>query len=110
MLETIKHYHCLVHPTICLEIFGLDIAEALQQSNYVIATRCGGAEMQIHNENEGMLVEPNNVKALQTAIKQYINHPIQSSAQVQSIDDHVTELIKVYKSVTFESNNSFTKD
>ncbi len=110
MLETIKHYHCLVHPTICLEIFGLDIAEALAQNKYVIATRCGGAEMQIHDENEGMIVKPNNVKALQTAIKQYINHPIQSSAQVQSIDDHVTELIKIYKSVTFESNNSFTKD
>ncbi len=105
-----SQFDCLIHPAICMEIFGLDIAEALQQSNYVIATRCGGAEMQIHNENEGVLVEPNNVTELQVAIKQYINHPIQSSAHVKSIDDHVTELIKVYKSVTIESKNSFAKD
>ncbi len=105
-----NQFDCLIHPAICMEIFGLDIAEALQHRNYVIATRCGGAEMQIHNETEGVLVEPNNVTALQIAIKQYINNPIQSSAQVKSIDDHVTELIKVYKSVTIESKNSFAKD
>ena len=99
MIESIKDFHCLIHPTICLEAFGLDIAEALQQNKYVIATKCGGAEMQIKSNNEGILVNPNDVNAMVQAIDKYINNPISTKTKVRSIAEHVEELIDLYKRI-----------
>lgn len=97
MNELVSGYDCLVHPAIYLEVFGLNISEALSQNKYVIATRCGGAEMQIHNEEEGLLVKPNNPTELKDALTQYINSPKQTNVLVQSITEHVANLIKKYK-------------
>lgn len=94
----VKDYHCLMHPTICLEVFGLDIAEAHILNKYVIATQCGGVGMQINNKNEGMMVSPNNYKELAKAISDYTSTPIASKALVNKISQHVNELIKIYKS------------
>ena len=99
MTEMIKDFHCLIHPAIYLEVFGLSISEALSIHKYVIATRCGGPEMQIHSQNEGILVEPNNNEQLAIAIKEYIKHPKQSNCKVRSIQDHVNDLINLF--VTF---------
>ena len=96
MPDIIKGFQCLVHPAIYLEVFGLNISEALAQNKYVISTRCGGAEMQIHNVNDGTLVEANDVVSLYKAIKQYINQPRQTLAKVYSIDEHIKQLIQVY--------------
>lgn len=93
---TTNDFQCLIHPTICLEIFGLDIAEALQQGKYVIATRCGGAEMQIHNENEGLLVEPNNIYELTNAIYHYLRNPKKSKVSNKCIKQYATQLIRIY--------------
>ena len=100
MPETIKDYHCLVHPTICLEIFGLDIAEALAQNKYVIATRCGGAEMQINDSTSGLLVAPNNVKEMRNAIQRYcckMPQPNIGKGKPIEIKDHVESLMSLYK-------------
>ena len=94
--NTIKNFHCLIHPAICLEAFGLNISEALAQHKYVIATRCGGAEMQIHNENDGILVEPNNAEEIEKSIFQFINKPVLSGASVISVQQHVSDLIATY--------------
>lgn len=102
MAETTKEFHCLIHPTICLEIFGLDIAEALQQGKYVIATRCGGAEMQIHNEKEGLLVEPNNAESISNAIQVFIAESKCSNANVNSIGNHTDELINLYRGILYQ--------
>ncbi len=91
--EMTNEYHCLIHSTICLEIFGLNIAEALAQHKYVIATRCGGAEMQIHSSKEGALVEPNSVDELRVAMERYLLNPIASQSAVKSIETHVLELL-----------------
>ena len=99
MEDVIKDFHCLVHPAIYLEVFGLNISEALAQHKYVIATHCGGPEMQIHNENDGLLVEPNNVNALKDAILQYILNPKQSDASVIDIETHVKQLYDFYCSI-----------
>lgn len=98
-IELIKDYHCLIHPTICLEVFGLDIAEAMQQKKYVIATKCGGAEMQIKNNKDGLLVKPNDVNSMIFAIKNYIENPISADNTVCSIAEHVDELIDLYKRI-----------
>lgn len=95
-----KNFNCLVHPAIYLEVFGLNIAESLQAGRYVIATRCGGAEMQIHNENEGLLVEPNDVKALTLAMEQFVSQPQSSISNVINIHQHIENLIDLYKTIT----------
>ncbi len=96
MNNAVKDYHCLIHPAIYLEVFGLNISEALAQQKYVIATRCGGAEMQIHNENEGMLVKPGDISDLQNSIQSFINNPRASKATVETIKQHVQNLIEIY--------------
>ena len=99
MPELIIDFDCLVHPTICLEVFGLDIAEALQAGKYVIATRCGGAEMQIHSDSEGLLVEPNNKETLTTAMQHYCSEKPQPSnreCKPIAIADHVESLMSLY--------------
>ena len=89
----VSQYDCLIHPAICMEIFGLNIAEALHQKKYVIATKCGGAEMQIHDNKDGQLIPPNNVTALYEALTNYINNPHQSISKVMSIEEHTSKLL-----------------
>lgn len=91
-----KNFNCLVHPAIYLEVFGLNISEAIAQHKYVIATRCGGSEMQIHNENEGMLVKPNNTEEFKKAIYHFLNNPVLSDASIISVQQHVSNLIVLY--------------
>lgn len=99
----ISKFDILVHPTICMEIYGLNIAEALSMSKPVIATRCGGAEMQIEDGKNGVLVEPNNVKELREAMEWVMRHPMdllemseQAPLNVVSIEKHVLELNQLY--------------
>lgn len=72
--SVIKDMHVMIHPTICLEVYGLTIAESLSIGRPVLASRCGGAEMQIQNGVNGWLVEPNSVTALRDKILYIIQH------------------------------------
>ncbi len=99
MEELTKEFDCLVHPAIYLEVFGLNIAEALQAGKYVIATRCGGAEMQIVEGSNGWLVKPNDVKELRTAMQRYCSEkpqPSNSKCKPIGIADHVESLMSLY--------------
>jgi len=93
----------MVHPTICLEVFGLNIAESLAMGCPVVATRCGGAENQIQDGANGLLVPPNDPLALRQAIQELIDEPelIQEmsgqTGTVRSIEQHVLDLEKVYQ-------------
>jgi glycosyltransferase involved in cell wall biosynthesis len=96
----------MVHPAICLEVFGLTIAESLAVGRPVIASRCGGAEAQIRDGENGLLVPPNDAIALRQAIQFMIDdHPARLQAMarqtgdVVSIERHVKELEKVYEYV-----------
>ena len=100
LLDLTAQYDCLLHPTICLEIFGLNIAEALSLNKYVIATRCGGAEMQITDGVNGTLIAPNDVSAMAEAMQNYLTNPIRpTSHSVICIEEHATTLIQHYKSL-----------
>ncbi len=105
MVETLKSFHCLVHPAIYLEVFGLNISEAIAQNKYVIATRCGGAEMQIHNESEGLLVTPNNNKELQSALELFIANPHQSTAEYITIKQHIDNLLILYNTIIYRNHS-----
>lgn len=105
VFEVIKPFHIAVHPTICLEIFGLNISEALAMGKPVLATRCGGAEMQIEDGVNGWLVTPNDVEALARKMEDLSNHftsydPTHSTQRVISIESHCKSLIKLYEAVT----------
>jgi glycosyltransferase involved in cell wall biosynthesis len=69
----------------------------------VIATRCGGAEMQIEEGKNGWLVEPNCIKALNRVMEKIIDRPDEIpndreeiSNQVVKIEDHIKRLIRLY--------------
>lgn len=105
VFNTIRNFHVLIHPTICLEIFGLNIAESLAMGKPVLATRCGGAEMQIKEGVNGWLIEPNNIEELTKKIQEtaiHINHhkPENSTSKVISIQEHCKSLIRLYEEVT----------
>ena len=102
----IKEYDILVHPAICLEVFGLNISEALAEGKPVIATRCGGAEMQIREGENGLLVNPNNEEELFCAMNWVIRHPEdvklmseKASVGVISMQKHVEKLCEIYYKV-----------
>ena len=102
VFDTIKDFDVMVHPTICLEIFGLNIAEALAMNKPVLATRCGGAEMQIREGVNGWLVTPNDVVALRNKMNEILDSGITMDVStlhinVISIDEHVKDLIQVYE-------------
>lgn len=91
----------MVHPAICLEVFGLTIAEALAVGRPVIATRCGGGETQIRDGENGLLVPSNDVEALRKAILKVANGPrnlksIEPCTLVKSVEKNVEDLIVLY--------------
>jgi len=105
VLELIRHCDVMVHPAIYLEVYGLTIAEALAVGRPVIATKCGGAEMQIRDGFNGLLVPPNDAVALRQAVESVINNPNRihnmagNTDGVVSIEEHVARLIEVYEEV-----------
>lgn len=103
--EVISRYDIMVHPAICLEAFGLNIAEALALGKPVIATRCGGPEMQIVEGENGWLVHPNNVSKLSEALcritratENELHYSL--SNRIVPIRDHVSHIQGLYKELT----------
>lgn len=98
----IQNYHVLVHATISLEVFGLNIAEALVMGKPALSTRCGGAEMQIEDGVNGWLVEPNNAEVLKLKMKEIIKkggllYQSSLSRKVISIEEHCKTIIQLYE-------------
>jgi len=102
ILDEIDKYDVLIHPTICLEVFGLNIAEALAMGRLVIATRCGGPEMQILDGINGILVNPNSASEIKEAILKLVKKEISlnpGKKEVITINEHVTELQRIYEEI-----------
>lgn len=102
VFDTIRDFDVMVHPAIYLEVFGLNIAEALAMNKPVLATRCGGAEMQIVDGVNGWLVQPNETHALRAKMIEIIEKGITLDVcklykDVIAIDEHVRDLLKVYE-------------
>jgi glycosyltransferase involved in cell wall biosynthesis len=96
--ETISKYDIMIHPTICLEVFGLNIAEALAMNKPVIATKCGGAEMQITEGVNGRLVKPNDVEDLRKVMEITGTQELNLfKSKINSISEHIAELNKIYE-------------
>ena len=106
-LETyVADYHVMIHPCMCLEVYGIAIAEALSMGRPVLATRCGGAEIQLKDEYNGWLVEPNQIIEMRNKIIHIIKnrHEIQifsrCSALPHSLPEYTNKLMAIYKDLT----------
>ena len=95
---------------IFLEVFGLDIAEAQMLGKPVIATRCGGAEMQIREGENGWLIAPNRVDELMKAMAECVNNQellnqmvLASGKRVIPLHKHVNDLMNVYRKYAINS-------
>lgn len=103
--DIIKDYHVSISPAICLEVFGLNIAEALAMGKPVIATQCGGAEMQVDDGVNGWLVTANDVAAMTAKMEQITSSPdmlatMSLHCHAVSIEEHCKQLIYIYDSKT----------
>lgn len=104
VFDMIRAYHISVSVPIYLEVFGLNIAEALAMGKPVLATRCGGAEMQIEDGVNGWLVEPDNVESLTGKLQEISDgftgyDSSLSTRSVISIDQHCRALMQIYEEV-----------
>ena len=101
--SVIKDMHVMIHPAIFLEVYGLTIAESLSIGRPVLATRCGGAEMQIQDGKNGWFVEPNNAGTLHDKILDIIHNKEQiikmsdNCKLPHEISGYCKELIEIYK-------------
>lgn len=105
IFEITKNFHVGVAASVCMEVFGLNIAESLALGKPVITTRCGGGEMQITDGYNGWLVEPNNAEALAEGIRYVIDHKLilpemSNNCEAISIQEHCRKLIKIYHKFT----------
>lgn len=99
-----KNFHISISPSICLEAFGLNIAESLALGKPVLATLSGGGEMQIKDGINGWLVPANNVTTLSNKIEYITNNPgilsaMSSNCNAISIEEHCQQLYDVYEEV-----------
>lgn len=101
--QLIKGFHISLAPSICLESFGLNIAESLSMGKPVLATRCGGAEMQIKDGVNGWLIPSNDANAMARKMEEIINMNYNALASIsqkchtQSIHQHTNALIHLYR-------------
>ena len=112
--DAIRDYH-ISSSAAFLEAFGLNIAESLAMGKPVLATRCGGAEMQIEDGVNGWLVPTNNVDAMRSKMEDIIRMSesqlagMAGAKPVVSIEEHCSQLITLFVSVIKKHNNSYNR-
>ena len=95
----------MVHPAICLEVYGISIAESLSMGRPVLATRCGGAEMQVKDGYNGWLISPNSVSEMHDKILYIIQHfsgvrtCAEHSKLPHSIENYSLNLQSLYRQI-----------
>lgn len=103
--EVIKGCHIMVHPAIFLEVYGISIAESLSMGRPVLATRCGGAEMQVKDGYNGWLISPNSVSEMHDKILYIIQHfsevriCAEHSSLPHSIENYSLNLQSLYRQI-----------
>lgn len=113
VFNEIKGMDVSLLPSIFLEAFGLNIAESLAMGKPLLATRCGGAEMQIKEGVNGWLVEPNNIEDLRIKMEHIIQNAstlysmgMGGRKSVISIEEHCKALVNLYKKINREKEEA----
>lgn len=103
--NVIKNYHVMIHSAIFHEIYGIAIAESLSMGRPVLATRCGGAEMQVKDGYNGWLINPNDVDEMREKILHIINNKNEiiefaNNAQLpHPIEEYTNSLLNIYQEI-----------
>ena len=101
----LKNMHVMIHPAIFHEVYGINISEALSLGHPVLATRCGGPEMQIQEGVNGWLVPPNSPSSLRNAIDNIISQKDQladmstNCSCPNTLDHYVEQLMYLYRKI-----------
>lgn len=105
-IETIiEKCHIMIHNTFCHEVYGINISESLSMGRGVLATKCGGSEMQIEDGKNGILYEPHSVSALHESILKVLNNKnmirqfSESAKLPMPIENYVNNLVTLYHEV-----------
>ncbi len=103
--QTIKDFH-ISSSSSFMEAFGLNISESLAMGKPVLATRCGGAEIQIKDGINGWLVPTNDASAMKAKIEDIIAHKDliprmseQCPKTVVYLQEHCKQLQDIYYTV-----------
>jgi glycosyltransferase involved in cell wall biosynthesis len=100
--EVMAGIDVLVLPTLCLEVFGLVILEAFSVGRPVLVTDSGGPSEIVRDGVDGIIVPPNDVGALSTAMRSLAERPEQieilaaNILPVRTLANHVRDVEKVY--------------
>jgi glycosyltransferase involved in cell wall biosynthesis len=100
--SVLKDMHVMIHSTICHEVYGLTISEALSMGKPVLSTKCCGSEMQVIDGVNGWLIEPNNSKALHEQIMAIIRNKSKlpnlsvNCKCPETLDKYISELRELY--------------
>ena len=102
----IRNCHIMIHNAFYHEVYGINISESLSMGRGVLATRCGGAEMQIEDGKNGILYEPHSVNALHNAILKVLDNKdlirqFSNAAELpMPIQDYINRLVALYHDVS----------
>ena len=105
MEDFVKDKHVMIHPTFCHEIYGIAIAESLSFGRPVIATKCGGAEMQIVDGFNGWLIEPNSASSMRKVLleileqKEILVHYANRCYLPHNVEKYATQLLDIYNKI-----------
>jgi glycosyltransferase involved in cell wall biosynthesis len=81
-----------VLPSICMEVFGLVVAESFSLGRPVIVTDCGGPTEQVRDGVDGFVVPPNDVNALAVAMQRFADGARLDVPKPRTMAEHVQEL------------------
>lgn len=100
--ETIVGFDVALSPSIFMEAYGLNVAEGMMLGKPVLASRNGGAEMQIREGENGWLVPANDVAALRYKMEWIASERPRLDGEtirggVKTLSAHVGELISLYE-------------
>ena len=100
----VERFHVMIHPAICFETFGLTISEALNMKKPVLASRCGGPEMQIQDGVNGWLVQKNDAKSIRDILAEIIRKPdllniFSEKCSVYTFQEHYDKVSNLYLKV-----------
>ena len=106
--EEVREYyykaHAVIVPSDLPETFSKAGADGLQYGTLPICADVGGISSWLSHNKNGVLVEPNSVDSLSTALnklaegkyQKIINHISSSPSNLPSVDEHITNWLKQF--------------
>lgn len=108
--EFLKSADIVVVPSIWGDAFPSSVSEALAAGKPLIATRAGGIPEIVGDEKNAVLIEPNNIKALELALLELLNNSIKRKLLSKNARKRAILALdekKYHKNVIYQLFNDF---